>query len=324
MIRRIAFLLVLLTVATALSASQFTTEMDKLWKNAASGAVKGQNGYWFLKSELHFLAQTGFWGANAAKASAAKAELADPLPAIVDFNEQLKKKNIELILMPVPAKAAIYPELLTGVKTSANARADKACQDFYALLKSKGVRVIDLAPAFIAAKPHGDLYLKTDSHWAPGGMNAAAGAVLSAVKGEAWYKAAAKTSFAGSAKTIEISGDMRTMNKAVPKESVRITSCQKAVSASSPVLLMGDSHTLVFHSGGDMLAVNAGFAEALAARLKMPVDLLGVKGSGSTSVRVSLMRKPDTLKGKKVVIWCFAAREFTESAQGWAKVPVVK
>jgi alginate O-acetyltransferase complex protein AlgJ len=29
------------------------------------------------------------------------------------------------------------------------------------------------------------------------------------------------------------------------------------------------------------------------------------------------------LVGKKVVIWCFSAREFTESA-GWQKVPVVK
>src|SRR5437762_9982012 len=39
-----------------------------------------------------------------------KPESADPIPAIVDFREQLKKRGIDLLLMPVPPKAAIYPE----------------------------------------------------------------------------------------------------------------------------------------------------------------------------------------------------------------------
>ena len=30
------------------------------------------------------------------------------------------------------------------------------------------------------------------------------------------------------------------------------------------------------------------------------------------------------IKGKKVVIWCFSAREFTESTSGWVVVPVTK
>ena len=29
-------------------------------------------------------------------------------------------------------------------------------------------------------------------------------------------------------------------------------------------------------------------------------------------------------QGKKFVIWCFSAREFTESTSGWVVVPVVK
>jgi alginate O-acetyltransferase complex protein AlgJ len=29
------------------------------------------------------------------------------------------------------------------------------------------------------------------------------------------------------------------------------------------------------------------------------------------------------MAGKKVVVWCFTAREFTES-QGWRKVPVIR
>jgi hypothetical protein len=32
---------------------------------------------------------------------------------------------------------------------------------------------------------------------------------------------------------------------------------------------------------------------------------------------------PQYLKGKRLVIWCLGAREFTEST-GWQKVPVVR
>ena len=94
------------------------------------------------------------------------------------------------------------------------------------------------------------------------------------------------------------------------------------------MLLLGDSHTLFLSSGGDMLAENAGLAECLAAELKMPVDRIGVKGSASTVVRTNLYRKaaksPDWIKGKKIVIWCFSAREFTESTSIWPKVPIQK
>ena len=61
--------------------------------------------------------------------------------------------------------------------------------------------------------------------------------------------------------------------------------------------------------------------------LGMPVDLIGVRGSGATPARMNLMRKIKSddkyLAGKKLIVWGFAAREFTES-QGWRKVPVVK
>jgi alginate O-acetyltransferase complex protein AlgJ len=33
-------------------------------------------------------------------------------------------------------------------------------------------------------------------------------------------------------------------------------------------------------------------------------------------------KDPGYLAKKKVIVWCFAAREFTESDQGWDKVPV--
>ncbi len=94
---------------------------------------------------------------------------------------------------------------------------------------------------------------------------------------------------------------------------------------NSPVLLLGDSHTLVFH---DFLAERAGLVDQLAHELGFAPDLIGTRGSGATPVRISLYRRslkdPGYLAKKKIVVWCFAAREFTEASEGWAKVPVAK
>ena len=62
----------------------------------------------------------------------------------------------------------------------------------------------------------------------------------------------------------------------------------------------------------------------IAAGLGIPVDLVGVRGSGATATRISLLRRKDNLEGKKLVIWCFSIREYTESFSGWRKVPVIR
>jgi alginate O-acetyltransferase complex protein AlgJ len=92
---------------------------------------------------------------------------------------------------------------------------------------------------------------------------------------------------------------------------------------NSPVLITGDSHTLVFHDPA-LHATGAGLPDHIAAGLGIPVDLVGVRGSGATATRISLLRRKDNLEGKKLVIWCFSIREYTESFSGWRKVPVIR
>ena len=90
-------------------------------------------------------------------------------------------------------------------------------------------------------------------------------------------------------------------------------------------MLLGDSHNLVFHSGEDMHATASGLADQLAFELGIAVELVAVRGSGATPARVNLLRRaqrdPDYWSGKRLVIWCFAARELTES-DGWSLVPI--
>ena len=94
--------------------------------------VPGKDGWLFLRCELRHIGAGPFWGEAAVKVSQATSPgKADPLPAILDFNEQLKARGIELILAPVPCKALVYAEKLDG---RAAGRLDTVHQQFFKLL----------------------------------------------------------------------------------------------------------------------------------------------------------------------------------------------
>lgn len=323
-------LLALSLLASAVQAQDSVAPFRALCaQKAAAGdamAVAGSDGWLFLRSELRHIGVGPFWGEAAAKVSKASSpEKADPLPAIVDFNEQMKKRGIELLVVPVPCKALIYPEKLGG---PAGGRLDAAHQGFYTRLADQGVKVLDLAEVFLKEKaiPAAPLlYCKTDTHWSPYACERTARLIKARIGAPAWLKpnpAAFKTR----TETRGIAGDLADGKGAeeLPARMVEAADGSPMEEKGSPVLLMGDSHCLVFHAGGDLQGTGAGLADQLAAELGMAVDVNGVRGSGATPARVNLLRRakadPGYLAGKKLIVWCFAAREFTESS-GWSLVP---
>ena len=116
-------------------------------KNAAASAEA--DGWLFFAAEFRLLSLGRFWGDEAPKVSRSrKPELADPIPAIVDFQKQLKARGIELLVVPVPPKAAIYPEKIVP---GFDVRADDAApllRRFYEELRAAGIDVLDLTPLF--------------------------------------------------------------------------------------------------------------------------------------------------------------------------------
>ena len=126
------------------------------------------DGWLFLAAEFRFLSLGRFWGDEAPKVSRSrKPDLADPIPAIVDFQKQLEARGIDLLVVPVPPKAAIYPEkILPGSDVGA---ADPApvVRRFYDELRAAGIDVLDLAPVFIKNRgdQRGGVFCRTDSHW---------------------------------------------------------------------------------------------------------------------------------------------------------------
>jgi alginate O-acetyltransferase complex protein AlgJ len=305
------------------------------------GAIAGAGGWLFFVAELRALSIGPFWGERARAVSrASNLNDADPLPAIADFSDQLKRAGIELLIVPVPAKAAVYPDAISNqIKVSTahtTARVDPDHERFYRLLGDRGIAVLDLTARFIQERnvPGPNLYCQTDSHWSGRAVALAAGAIAEQVSDRPWLKEMPRTGYASESRTVEIAGDLaRMLDEARParetlavtfvgtKEDGRLLPLEPA--RDSPILLIGDSHTLVFHDP-ELYARGAGLPDHLALRLGFPVDLVGIRGSAATTTRIELLRRRDNLKGKKLVVWCFSFREFTESASGWRIVPVIR
>ena len=281
-------------------------------------AFAGENGWLYSKNELEHLAAGELANGKIVEHSkATQAATADPIPAMAAFNDELAAEGIKLIVVPVPPKCAVVP--FEGLEQG---DAMTYLRPFYGELRAKGIEVLDLYDDFTASEE--PVYCKQDAHWNPTGIKLAAEKVAGLAGLEPGNE-----EYTEEDETITIAGDlMLSLDKsAQPSEELAATRYEgRLIDESSPVLLLGDSHTLVFSTGGDMLAENAGLAECLAAKLRMPVDRIGVKGSASTVVRTTLFRKaakdPAWLENKKIVVWCFSVREFTESTSGWLVVPV--
>jgi hypothetical protein len=341
--RFLCALLVLALSARALPAEDFPGELGKIVQNlekTKAAAVAGNDGWLFFGGELRLLSLGKFWGDDARKVSRAhKPELADPVPAILDFQQQLKARGIELLLVPVPPKAAVYPEkIVAGYNAAANEPAPMLHR-FYKELDAAGIDVLDLTATFVQNHDHpkGAVFCKTDSHWSGIGCALAAQAIAEKVRGKL-PKPAREKEYVAEWKEATREGDLaalvsRDARKAAPEKiavqsvSEKGTGAAVQEDANSPVLLLGDSHTLIYHDR-DFLPVRAGLVDQLALQLGFAPDLIGTSGSGATPVRINLYRRsvkdPGYLTKKKIVVWCFAAREFTEATEGWAKVPVAK
>lgn len=304
-------------------------------KTGSGSVINGIDGWLFLKDDLQHLGAGKFWGDTVATASVAKDKsTADPLPAIEEYSKLLADRGITLYLMPVPPKAMIYPDKLAQTIDPKAASQEVALyQEFYGQLAARGVKVIDLLPTLIKNRDKATLYCRTDTHYSGAGLDLFANAAADAIKKEGWYAAMEKKDYTISKRVVTIHGDLSQMAGGTgPEEEVELTVVTGKVDGKqvesdmkSPVILLGDSHTLVFQAGGDLYAKGAGLFDNLSADLGFAVDLLGVRGSGVTPARIKLFQRSKQnvgfLEGKKALIWCFAAREFTETSD-WKRIPV--
>lgn len=292
--------------------------------------LRGQGNWLQLNSSLRFASHDVFWGDKSTLASKARdLKTSDPLPAILDFNSKLKSNNIKLILVPIPVKAALYPEFLIPRLISRHkfdGRLDAHLKKFVGRLNQEGINVIDLYDVFKKNKGIKKIYCETDSHWSSHAAFMAAKQVANLIEKLDPSVMRDGDEFQMTKEGISIVGDLSKILNEKKEESsqiIKILPEGKTLSPDSSVLVLGDSHTLAFHDGGDFHSKGAGFPDHLAFHIGQPVDLLGVRGSASTVSRIKMLRQ-NRAKGKKIVVWIFSSREFTESPVGWKKLPVIR
>ncbi len=91
----------------------------------------------------------------------------DPVRAIRLFGAQLASQGIDLVVLPVPVKAAVRaaPLLLKKIDTPL---ANRSWDDFVTQIEATGVTVFDTRNLLYDYElSSGDAYLATDTHWSP-------------------------------------------------------------------------------------------------------------------------------------------------------------
>ena len=317
----------------------FQAELHRLAGEAEAAeriAVRGIEDWLFLGAELRQVSLDAFPDPAAEGAPAPDIET-DPAAAVLDVHRQLEALDVELLLVPVPPKSVVFPEKVSGAVAVPipPPRLDPALERLYDRLRAGGVDVLDLTDHFIRERfhPEGPLYCRTDSRWSGSGCTTAAAAIADEIRARPWYAELETESFGASWYSTGISGDLAGPG-GVPagREELRLRGVIRVTGGDrtavepdprSPVLLLGDSHALVFHAGGAHHAAGAGLPDQLAFELGLAVDLAAAPGPGAALDELGRRAgaDPDYWSRKRLVVWCFAARAFGARG-GWRRVAI--
>lgn len=283
----------------------------------------------FLPAELDHIARGRFWERGWDQGNR---HGTNPITAISAYHDALEALGVRLLVVPVPPKAAVLPDQLPD-----DVDQPQPVDEFYDLLRANGVEVVDLLPGLQVERIDSpmQIYCRTDTHWSPSTGAIAARTVAALIAEEPWVAGLAdgERFVAQPEAVLAFHGDLLEDGEKVPDMLERLpiqqitdrdqTDEPVAHDPASPVLVIGDSHAMVFSTGSDMHAAGAGFVDHLQAALGFPVDVSANRGSGIDAARGSVARRsvqePDMWEGKKVVVWLFTGREFTQGR--WAEIP---
>jgi hypothetical protein len=293
--------------------------------NPGYKAVIGKDGWLFYRPDVRYLLEPIEEGA-------------DPLPTILDFRDQLQRRGIQLIVLPVPGKPSVYPDQLRDGAVTGRGRTDGHTQQLIAGLRSAGVETIDLLDFFLQLRErenqaHNSYYLKRDTHWSGQAARQAAEIVANRIQVRGWAPNR-RVSYVSRQIPVQRSGDVLRMIN-IPQLEGRFTPetivCdqvrEEATGAlykddpNSPLLILGDSFLRMYQKDEPLAA---GFVAHLARSLGSPVSSIVNDGGASTLVRQELARKSEMLKGKTLVVWEFVERDIRFGAEGWKKIALTQ
>lgn len=315
---------------TAFENSAKTLPLLEQWRRNDQGLVTGslgtgnakvfagENGWLYYRPDLEAVTGKGpghLEPPSVAREKAAKA-WQPPLPVIRDFAAQLAARNIRLVFVPVPTKPMVCREGLgLGAGLAVPPDWSRMADD----LAAAGIGFVDLFPVIESRGPDHERFLKQDTHWTPGTMEAAAREVAAKLRnGPPVIETAVETldreGFGDLTGMLDLGGRRETL---FPPERVRLRKPSlPATKVGGEVVLLGDSFVNVFDDPAlgfgeaDGGSIGAGFAAHLAAALAEPVETIAINGGGATAVREAFARLPShRIAAVKTVVWVLSSRD---------------
>jgi len=297
--------------------------------------LRGRDGWLFYRPAVDALMQRGFLAADwltppheRDERTAARRQR-DPRRAIREFAGQLAARQIRLVLVPVPAKASIYPEMIGSAGDIAAPVRNPSFAALVDELARDGVMVFDPAPSLLAEKSRGGepLYLATDTHWRPRAVEVVAERLAAFIRDGVALDAGTGPGYALEDAAASNLGDLAAMlglsdgQALFPKETVTLHQVVTAddllwrLDRRADVLLLGDSFANIYSLGGMGWGESAGLAEHLSYALGRPLDVILRNDDGAHATRLmlsqELSRGRDRLAGKRVVVWELSERELS-------------
>jgi hypothetical protein len=324
----------------AAKARQFYRAVQMRWFGQGNDKiVVGHDGFLFFRQEVEMAAGPGFLhrhitGARGIDAEPKRRNPSDSVGAIIDFDRQLRARGIHLVFVPIPLKPFIYPEeVWPGYPASAGPAWNSDRAAFKAKLIAAGVDTVDVTDELWRAKMETgeSLFLKLDTHWTPRGLAIVANEVAAHVRPR--LPQPAPQAFTTRTASVTNYGDLLRILEVPPTsrlfqtQTVTITQLLQGQAVargddSSPVLLLGDSFTNIYHRKEMDWGEGAGLGEQLTLRLGNSVQVIAINGGGATIVRELLAQKPPALRHKKVVVWACSARDLYDESITWERVPL--
>ena len=308
-----------LTIADEPQVTQ--TEFAEKAKAAAKMATdegtvsfEGIDGWRFFRRELEHLASGGF---------RTKAGGVDPIEIITDYGTELKALGVQMIVVPIPAKARVYPEKFTA---GADGKSLTPLSEFLKNLDDAGFATIDLENEFASRKakaPDRLLFPKQDIHVSPYGCEVIAEIIAAKLAEEGLLKIGEeKDSFKISDEAMVANyqyllekeeQETLEMEKLPAREVLRDKSIVET-DPDSPVLVMGGADLIIYHLDTLTDFEGGGIIDHLQARLGLAVDSEFSLGDGVSVPRIEIARRAfgdrTMWKKKKVLVWCFAEHQF--------------
>ena len=131
----------------------------KLFNEGRPGVVLGKDQWLYTDEEFDAVAN-------------GEQNEADNLAIIQGVRDALKAQGTQLVLAIIPAKTRLYPEHMGDTKP-ASLHTD-LYQQFHAQAAQAGLVAPDLLAPLQGAKQHGQVFLRTDTHWTPMGAEVVA------------------------------------------------------------------------------------------------------------------------------------------------------